>query len=351
MAGIEVEYSIAEKVTLAAYAITLENIEECRRLFNERFNKEAPSRSTIKYWKLKILETGSLKADRPKSGRPRTVQTDDNKENIRNAVTDNACVSTRCLADNLDISQRSVLRILHSEKMKPFKPNYGQLLYDGDEDRRVQFCELMTGMFNNDPAMLRKITFSDECCFHLDSTVNKHNIHFWGLQKPDVTIGKPVNTMSLTVWACIGFRGLIDYDISPNTMNGESYCEILQQKVVPYFQRRHEMWYQQDGAPPHFCLRAREILNTELAGRWIGRRGAVDWPARSPDLTACDYWLWSYLRQKVYTPGVVFPNRDALQQRIIHELESIPLEMYRKSIRNFQERLRKCIANQGGYFE
>lgn len=32
----------------------------------------------------------------------------------------------------------------------------------------------------------------------------------------------------------------------------------------------------------------------------MGRAGPVSWPARSPDLTPCDYFLWEYLKYIVY---------------------------------------------------
>jgi hypothetical protein len=41
----------------------------------------------------------------------------------------------------------------------------------------------------------------------------------------------------------------------------------------------------QDGAPPHFALDVRDWLDRRVSGRWLGRRGPHEWPARSPDLT------------------------------------------------------------------
>jgi hypothetical protein len=38
-------------------------------------------------------------------------------------------------------------------------------------------------------------------------------------------------------------------------------------------------WYQQNGAPLYYAV-----------DRWIGRRGQIEWPARSPDLTRLDFF-------------------------------------------------------------
>ncbi|KAJ4428699.1 hypothetical protein ANN_25692 [Periplaneta americana] len=58
--------------------------------------------------------------------------------------------------------------------------------------------------------------------------------------------------------------------------------------------------FQQDGAPPHYALMA----DRRLPGKWIGRRGAVEWPARSPDLTPLDFFLWGHLKS-VKTPILI----------------------------------------------
>jgi hypothetical protein len=41
--------------------------------------------------------------------------------------------------------------------------------------------------------------------------------------------------------------------------------------------------------------------------RWVGRVGKDDfalfaWPPRSPDLTPCDFFLWGYVKDRVYIP-------------------------------------------------
>ena len=66
------------------------------------------------------------------------------------------------------------------------------------------------------------------------------------------------------------------------------------------------------------------MLDEHLNARWIGRRGSIDWPARSPDLTICEYFLWSYLRFRVYQPvGIIFPSIEALRTRIEEEMSAI----------------------------
>jgi hypothetical protein len=41
-------------------------------------------------------------------------------------------------------------------------------------------------------------------------------------------------------------------------------------------------------------------LDNWRGDHWIGRGGPVAWPARSPDLTPLDFFLWGFVNQEVY---------------------------------------------------
>ena len=169
---------------LTSWAIVYDNCEESRRLFAQKHNKEAPSQTTVSYWKKKMLETGSIVTDRPRSGRPVTATGDEHKEMVAQAIDDEPTTSTRRMSEELDISRTLVRRILKIEGYHPFKPVDSQVLTDGDDDRRLEFCQTMLAKYREDPALHRKLTFSDECVFHLSGHVNKHNVHYWGQENP-----------------------------------------------------------------------------------------------------------------------------------------------------------------------
>jgi len=77
----------------------------------------------------------------------------------------------------------------------------------------------------------------------------------------------------------------------------------------------------------------------------IPLRGDIGWPARSPDLTPCDFFLWGYLKAKVYShhPGTI----EQLKEAIRHEVAAIPPAMTRKAMDNFREWLQQCVINNG----
>jgi len=55
------------------------------------------------------------------------------------------------------------------------------------------------------------------------------------------------------------------------------------------------MWFQQDGAPPHNANVVKDRLNQQYPSRWLGTNGPIKWPLRSPDLTPLDFFSWGYL--------------------------------------------------------
>ena len=82
---------------------------------------------------------------------------------------------------------------------------------------------------------------------------------------------------------------------------------------------------------PHWHLAVRTFLNEHLPNRWIGRAGQNDqvfckWPPRSPDLTACDFFLWGYAKVRVYVPPPP-ATVDELQERITAAVKSVTPDM------------------------
>ena len=104
-----------------------------------------------------------------------------------------------------------------------------------------------------------------------------------------------------------------------STITANFYLDMLKHYVVPQLEEfQPRVVFQQDGAPPHWGLIVRDFLNETFPNRWIGRNGPTPWPPRSPDITPLDFFLWGYVKDRVYRT----PVRDVqtLQSRIIEVL-------------------------------
>jgi len=114
---------------------------------------------------------------------------------------------------------------------------------------------------------------------------------------------------------------------------------------------RSQMYFQHDGAPPHYTRHVREYLNESFPNRWLGRGGSFAWAPRLPDLTPLDYYLWGHMKTFVYETKV--ESRAALHDRIFAAAEHIRnhpdnVASATPSLLTYAE---NCLASGGGHFE
>jgi hypothetical protein len=91
---------------------------------------------------------------------------------------------------------------------------------------------------------------------------------------------------------------------------GQMYLRMLQNLLMPHL-AEEEFIFQQDGAPPHWQMDVWDYLNGNLPDRWIDYASVADsifctWPPWSLDLTVCDFFLWGFVKDSVYSPS--FPK-------------------------------------------
>ena len=67
-----------------------------------------------------------------------------------------------------------------------------------------------------------------------------------------------------------------------------------------------------------FALQARAGNGgaTATLARWARVTDLRKWPAHSPDLTPCDFYLWDAVKSRVYTDGNLVPDLATLRARI-----------------------------------
>ncbi|GFG35962.1 hypothetical protein Cfor_02926, partial [Coptotermes formosanus] len=73
------------------------------------------------------------------------------------------------------------------------------------------------------------------------------------------------------------------------------------------------------------------------------------WPPRSPDLSTCDFYVWGYLKGKVYKSN---PHTlDELRKDIRSAVETIGVPVLRTVYPNMVTRAQRCIYSQGCRFQ
>lgn len=287
-----------------------------------------------------------------RSGRPRTGRSAENIATIQAIVDETPTTSSRNMARVSGIKRGSILNILKKcLKLKSYIPTLCQGLHEDDYDRRLQFAQTFLTMVENKADILKLILWSDEANFKLNGHVNRHNAIYWSANNPHQLMPVAQQGPGVMVWCGILDDEIIGpFCIDEGTVTGVRYQQLLQHKVLPAIQNRpdfHQLYFQQDGgAQPHYySLVARGYLDEIFPQRWIGRRGPVEWPARSPDLTPPDFWLWGYVKDNVY--GRKPDTMASLKLMIEEEIGRIPADMIRHVTQSMVDRCQRLIEKNG----
>ncbi|KAG8303110.1 hypothetical protein J6590_108196 [Homalodisca vitripennis] len=178
----------------------------------------------------------------------------------------------------------------------------------------------MLDRMGEDETFLNSIIFSDESSFHISGKMNTHNCRIWGNENPRESLERVRDNPKVNVFCAMSkFKVYGPFFFMERTVTGIIYLDMLQNFLIPQIdedeQQDAPFYYQQNGAPPHYLTDVRDFLNGRFPGRWIGRSGQIAWPPRSPDLTPMDFFLWGFIKDKVYVPPLPASLAD-LRRRI-----------------------------------
>lgn len=329
-----------------------------QRQFRRRFNVgprgRVPTRNTILLWVSTFRATAST-LKRKSTGRPRSARTPENIDRVRAAVEASPRRPARKQAAALHMSDRSVRRILRFDlHFHPYKMAIVQQLKPNDYANRRAFAEQMIDLMTDEKIFM----MSDEAHFHLDGYVNKQNFRYWSITNPEELHERPLHSPKVTVWcgvtkSCVIGPYFFEEGGRTVTVNSQRYLLMLENFLIPELQRnrlvRRRLWFQQDGATAHTANGVMDFLRRKFRGRVISHFGDIAWPARSPDLSICDFFLWGFLKARVYTnkPRTL----DLLKEAIRQEIANLSPAMLEKVFDSFSARLEECLAKEGHHLK
>ena len=109
------------------------------------------------------------------------------------------------------------------------------------------------------------------------------------------------------------------------TVTGKRYDALLRNHVLPALQQRQcvdRTIFMQDGTPLHIATPVKQLLSAQFGDDMIISRDVpTTWPPCSSDLNPCDFWLWGYLKNVVYS-GRIQKLAD-LKASITHHINCI----------------------------
>jgi len=109
------------------------------------------------------------------------------------------------------------------------------------------------------------------------------------------------------------------------------------------------LWFQQDGATAHTAVISIYALRRLFPQRVISRFCDVPWPPRSSELSAPDFFLWGYLKSKVYGNRPI--DLHALKGNIREEIAILSEKTLQAVMRSFLSRVHLCIEKGCGHLK
>jgi hypothetical protein len=170
--------------TILLYGEAERNSAAASRLYAERYpQRRHPNRRT--FISQECRKTGRMRPIMTNADRPRSRSSADVEEDVLRAVQRPAGASIRRLARRHQISQRTVVRVLHDQLLYPFHVQHVQALQPPlDCDRRRAFCEWLLQQDAAYPTFLSRVLVMDEACSTRNGILNTRNQHTWDDENP-----------------------------------------------------------------------------------------------------------------------------------------------------------------------
>ena len=219
-----------------------------------------------------------------------------------------------------------------------------------------RWYERLTHWIKAHSEMSSVILFSDEASFTRDGVNKLRKVHTWSHDNPhETSVTDFQRRFTVNVWCDVLRNKLIGHFVFDN-LTGNAYEVFLRNELpglledIPLMIRR-QIYFQHDGAPPHYTLHVRDYLNESYTNRWLGRGGPIPWPPRSPNLTHLHFYIWGHMKTLVYETNV--DSRAALSDRIFAAAEHIRnhLNNIGSATQSLLMRAENCITAGGGHFE
>lgn len=234
-----------------------------------------------------------------------------------------------------------------------------ELLMD-DLPMRHAFAENIMHRYHHDAGFIDRIFWTDEATFTRGGYHNSHNLHYYAPENPHlVRPARFQRNFKVNVWAAVIGDKVIGPHYFHDNLNGQIYSDFLRHELPRLLGRANlnvnDIWFQHDGAPPHYAAVARRAVNEMFHDRWIGRLGAFDrgiaWAPRSPDLTPLDFYLWGVIKDFVYAETI--NTVEELRNRIdlaFARVRANP-DQITNAVRSVPRRLNLILQQDGGYIE
>lgn len=327
---------------------------EIKNELDSTLKESAPSFSTVKKWAAEFKRGRTSIQDDERTGRPKTVVTDQIVSKIHNAILDDRRLKVREIAEAVNISIDRVHHILRDVLgMRKLTARWVPRLLTVDQKRiRLNISQECLDLFKRNPTeFLRRFITVDESWIHHYTPETKQQSKQWigpgeSAPKKAKTVPSAGKVMATVFWDSRGVV-LIDYLEQGRTITGAYYSSLLDKlndaiKVKRPHLAKKRVLFHQDNAPAHksrvVAAKLEELRFQELPHA-----------PYSPDLAPSDFYLFPNLKR--WLGGRRFTSNEEVEAETNAYFADLDASYYSEGIKKLEHRWTKCIELEGDYVE
>lgn len=273
--------------------------------------------------------------------------------NVLATVSNNPAISCKRVEDEVGVSKSRANRILKKNKYYPYKFNIVQELHPGDAQKRVEFCQWYLNQIEEDENFGRDVIWTDESYVSSAGIFNRQNHRYWSDENKHIMWPRQQQGRFGVSVSCFIWNLKAVFVIYEGGLTAQRYLDIIRINLDNLSRLDHfnieRVYFQQDGAPAHNAIIVSEFLVQTFGPRYIGTRGPVPWPPRSPDLSILDFFLWAFLKDKIYQEHNNTVNE--LRHSIAEAFRQISAPHMINALNHLRRRCELCIQHNGQNFE
>ena len=132
-----------------------------------------------------------------------------------------------------DTLRSTMLRAIKEDlNLFSYRISIHQKLTEADKKNRLDMAEVLAEKIEVTKNFLQLLWTTDEAHCHQEKQINTKNIIYWGFQRPNEVVIKPLHSKKVTVWCAFSQNGIIvPYFFEENgmttTINSDRYIVIL----------------------------------------------------------------------------------------------------------------------------
>ncbi|PSN38403.1 hypothetical protein C0J52_21588, partial [Blattella germanica] len=154
--------------------------------------------------------------------------------------------------------------------------------------------------------------------------LNTQNVRIWGTEPPRAVLQHVRDFPKINVFCAVSHMKVYGpFFFEERTVNGARYLDMLQSWLIPQLNEQQDDFVFQPE-------------NNALAF----------WPPRSPDLTPCEFFLWGFVKDRVFLPPLPL-NLDDFKQRIRQAVASVDADMLQSVWNELDYRMDVCRVTGG----